>query len=318
VHQLTRGRFDLLRWLTLVPALFPAAVMVPVLMTALATAGATDPWDTPRLASLVSGYRIVLGPALIPAVAFLCVAAAMKGERRQTEPRYASSLPLADAAAGLAFLAIPALLVTTGLLSGGPFVPRYGIAALIGVGVLAAGGAIFVERRRPRLSAIFLCALIVGFVFQIAHRWRRIDPPFQVPEVLSVDHTDLPIIVEGPLDYLQLTYYAPSPVRERLVSLVDPASAALFVGTRRGDLSLARLQPFTPALRIEQPSAFFGRHQHFLVFRGVEPGWVLAKLVDEGARATLVRYRNTQAMFDVRLSEGRATSSHVDRHAGSP
>jgi hypothetical protein len=99
---------------------------------------------------------------------------------------------------------------------------------------------------------------------------------------------------------------------------VDPASAALFVGTRRGDLSLARLQPFTPALRIEQPSAFFGRHQHFLVFRGVEPGWVLAKLVDEGARATLVRYRNTQAMFDVRLSEGRATSSHVDRHAGSP
>jgi hypothetical protein len=300
VHQLVRCRLDLLRWLTLTPALVPSAVMIPALSNLLATTG-TDVWDTPTVASFVSGYRIVWGTALMVPVAVLCVAAVLRADATEAETRQATWLPSADSLAGLGFLAIPALIVLAALVSGGPFVPRFGIAALIGFGVLAAAGTVVLERRRPQWAAVFVCALIAGFVFQIADRWRRLEPPLSLPEALAVDQSNLPIVMDGPLDYLQLAYYAPPDVQTRLVALVDPAAAYFYVGARRGDFLLARLQPFAPALRIEEPASFFARHRRFLVYQGRVRGWVLAKVVDDGARATLLRFRNTEAIFDVRL-----------------
>lgn len=305
VHQIHRGRLQALRWLTFAPALVPVAIMMPVLSSILGAAG-VDGWDTPRLGSLVSGYRIVASAALAPALGVLCVAALVKADT--TRPSTAAWLPLPEAVAGLGFLAIPPLVLVAGLFTGGPFVPRYAIAALVGCGVLAAAAAVLLERRRTSLAAGFLCALVAGFGLQIADRWRRIEPPLDLPEVLTAGRSDLPVVVEGPLDYLPLAYYAPPGLRARLVSLVDPAAAGLYVGVRRGDFSLARLKPFAPSLRIEDPAAFLQRHPHFFVYRGVEPGWVLAKLTDGGARATIVRYRNTQAVFEVRVPHEALTA----------
>jgi hypothetical protein len=216
---------------------------------------------------------------------------------------------LAEVVAGLGFLAVPAIAVLTALATTGPWVPRYGISGLVGFGVLAGVVTILLERRRPEFASLFLCALIVGLGLQIADRWRKAELSFTVPETLLADDSDLPIVVEGPLDYLPLTYYSPPSLRQRLVALVDPDAAGLYVGVRKGDLALELLQPWAPSLRIARPAPFLLRYRRFLVFRGTEPGWVLARLTAEGAQATLVRFRNTDALYDVRLPHGPSTST---------
>jgi hypothetical protein len=308
LHQLSGGRVRLLRWITLAAAVVPVVAMWSMLSGYLDAVG-TDPWDTPTLFSLASGYRILIGAALAPPLACLCVLAAVRSDSGDVARPTPTTIPWAEVVAGLGFLAVPAMAAAAALATSGPWVPRYGLGGLVGFGVLAGVVTMLLERRRPAFASLLLCAMIAGLGLQIADRWRKAEPSFTVPETLLADDTDLPIVVEGPLDYLQLTYYSPQPLRERLVALVDPDAAGLYVGVRRGDRALELLQPWAPSLRIVRPAPFLLRYRRFLVFRGTEPGWVLARLTAEGAQATLVRFRNTDALYDVRLPQGPSTST---------
>ncbi len=312
MHQLAGGHVRVLRWLTLAAALLPTVVIGQVLIGLLGIAG-TEIWETPTVVSLTSGYRILLGAALAPPIACLCVMAAVRSDVSPPEQRNVPWMPLPESVAGLGFLAVSALAVVAALLTRGPFLPRYGIISLIGFGVLVAGFAVMVERRRAGFASIFLCALITGCALQIVDRWRKAEPRFTLPTMLAADETNLPIVVEGPQDYLQLAYYAPKGLQERLVSLVDPEAALVHVGARRGDLTLARLQRWAPSLRIEQPATFLDRHRRFLLFRRVWPGWVLPTLTAEGAQVTLVRFHNTDAFFTDAVFEVRVQSSQERR-----
>jgi hypothetical protein len=308
-HQLTGGRLRVSRWLTLAAAVIPTAVMWHTLLGFLHLIG-TDNWDAPRLASLVSGYRILFGMALAPAMVGLCLIACLRSDDlRETEPR-ASWMPLPEAVAGLGFAIIPALAVLAAMATSGPFVPRYGIAGLIGLGVIAAGVAVFIERRRTEWASLLLVSLMVGLGLQTVDRWMKMAPPFSVPSTLLADETDLPIVVDGPLDYLQLAYYAPPRLQRRLVSLVDTSAAELYVGAGKGDLSLVLLRPVAASLRVETLAEFLRKENHFRVFRGAVPGWVLPKLIDDGARVRIVSFRTTDAIFDVSTLPGETTAQN--------
>lgn len=222
---------------------------------------------------------------------------------KTARPKLNTALPEIILVGG--FLFYPALLVVLTKLMGGGFTDRYGWPAILGI-VL---GVVFVFRSfwLKSSSAYLLVALLIAFVVQSAHdlrlrsnlRQTRVDTRWIKLAELSRRESGIPIVIGSPYLYLEAFQYAPSELRERLVSVVDADMATRLLGTDTLDKLIQIQARFIP-LKVNALAPFLTAHQRFILLPAVkEDDWFTQYLVMKGFHLGLFSREDDRQVYIV-------------------
>lgn len=210
--------------------------------------------------------------------------------------------PLVDheLAAGVLFLAIPMAAVAAALLVTHMFTMRYALIALAGFSFLAPMVAAHMLRGRALPGFLMTAALGMGF----AYSSMEIPPsrnPFDGEPLLREALQQGPVAVPDGQLFLQMWHYAPEPLKSRLLFLADNQAALKYMGFDTIDGGIRDLRPWSSVQVVEYRS-FARPGREFLVYQNtLRPGWLISKVVDEGATVELRKYAGFRSLMRVRL-----------------
>jgi hypothetical protein len=210
--------------------------------------------------------------------------------------------PLADheLAAGVLFLAIPLAAVAGALLVTHMFTMRYALIALAGFSFLAPMVAAHVFGGRALPGFLLMAALGLGFAYSSV----EIPPsrnPFDGEPLLREALQRGPVAVPDGQLFLQMWHYAPEPLKSRLLFLADNQAALKYMGFDTIDGGIRDLRPWS-SMQVVEYQSFARPGREFLVYQNtLRPGWLISKVVDEGATVELRKYAGFRALLRVRL-----------------
>jgi hypothetical protein len=114
---------------------------------------------------------------------------------------------------------------------------------------------------------------------------------------------DLPMVISDGVSYLQLAYYAPPELSNRLAMLVDTQSTLTYVNSDDVDVELSILRTITP-LRVFDFSEFTKEHRRFLLDAGgTRFDWWPARLVHDGYAVQLLTAEGGHRIYLVDLDK---------------
>ena len=210
-------------------------------------------------------------------------------------------MPVHEAAALAAGVAMPILGLVLAWSIAGVLVPRYLLSAIVPIGIALPLMLWRVNTRRSPAEALACALLILLAAVGFAHD----PPPFLHPVanrsvLLNSLKTPVPTVVSSSLQFLQLWYYTPPELKGRMVYLADPPEALRLSGSDtidRGYIALARWAP----VPVEPYESFVARHSTFRVYEAGS-GWLLAKLEASGAAIEEIGRDSGGRLFQVTLS----------------
>jgi hypothetical protein len=239
-------------------------------------------------------------PIVIGAIVFAVLMVAARRPRHARQP--ARTVPAHEAIAALLALAMPAIGVTLGVFLTGVFVPRYGMATIVGF-ALVIPMAVWASHTRWGIAELLLCLFLANVFGQ------GIGPSLVSPPVFRDPFLSRPLLVEavaaGPvvssssLQFLQYWYYAPAAQRGRLSYLADPAEARKYMRSDTIDRGYLTLRRWT-AVPIDPYTDYVAGHREFRVHEA-GAGWLLRKLDEIGAAREEVANRAGERVYVVRL-----------------
>lgn len=273
---------------------FVAAVLAIVPVYPLAAAARTQSasfWSRASTVDVTGTYQFLFAPLVERDFAYAAVVVGLLALLLRT-PRSASPLrrcvPLYEASAGLAVLAMPILGIALGLFVTGVFVPRYAMAAVLGLS-LVVPLVVWQRHSRGGLAEIVLCGFLL---FALA---RSIGPSLLSPPLFVDPYLSKPLLqgalTSGPLvvsssslQFLQHWYYTPNALKGRIRYLADVENARRLMASDTIDRGYLALHRWT-VVPIEPYDAFISGHREFRVHEGGS-GWLLRKLDELGALRT--------------------------------
>jgi len=183
-------------------------------------------------------------------------------------------------------------------LTNGIFSARYGICLVFGLALLPLPLMAWYDTVRPIAGVLSFLVLAAAFLgFHVLRQQER----FRSPELLLRADPSLAIVVENPLEFMELIYNAPPTVASRLHYLASRADSIRYAGGDDDDRGLLLLRKYFP-IAVESPDEFLKAHNRFLVWQGGrEQRWLLQKLVADGAAVTLSAIRNSERLLLVKL-----------------
>jgi hypothetical protein len=108
------------------------------------------------------------------------------------------------------------------------------------------------------------------------------------------------VVPDGQL-FLQMWQYAPAALKSNILYLADNAAAAKYMGFDSIDGGLRVLRPWS-SVQVLEYRDFAAPGREFLVYQNtLKPGWLLPRVLDDGASADLQAYTNYRQLFRVRL-----------------
>jgi hypothetical protein len=195
----------------------------------------------------------------------------------------------------------PALVVLISMLTTNTFTTRYVAWAVAGFSIAAAAAA-FRACRGNSLTAfaagglllMALCARIG--IHLISPALLREGQP--VADVLRQAGADAqPIVVADHHAFMELAYYAPAPLRQRLVYAASPELSRMYTNVDTGELLLSALR-YRTRLNIQNYGDFVSGNSHFLLAAGAGD-WLIWHLVRSGYRVVPVRAQWNLGLFEV-------------------
>jgi hypothetical protein len=294
-RSLARRRLDGRVWAAFLIALAPLVFQLPLLRAGASYANAF--WSPPQWLSIPDFYFNLLAPAVVPLTAVIVATGLYALVVRGPADGAAPALPLHEAAALVAFMALPIACVLVAKLWTGAFANRYAIAAVIGFAALLP----LIARRLVAFPALAALVIVLGCWgwFTVSALRELIEPqrsPATMPAVeaaiatiRSVPDPRLRVAVADPHTFTVLTHYAPEDVRRRLVYLADPARALKHVrhnSVERGMLDL--VGPWF-GMDVEPYDTFLQLHPSFLVYGNFGAlaflNWLVPEVQGGGFRA---------------------------------
>jgi len=210
--------------------------------------------------------------------------------------------PLADheLVAGVLFLAIPLVAVAGAPLVTHMFTPRYALIALAGFSFLAPMVVAHMSGGRALPGFLLTAALAVGFGYSS----MEIPPsrnPFDGEPLLREALQQGPVAVSDGQLFLQMWHYAPEPLKSRLLFLADDEAAVKYMGFDTIDGGIRVLRHWSSVHVVEYRS-FASPGQEFFVYQNtLRPGWLISKVVDDGATVEIRKYAGSRALIRVHL-----------------
>jgi hypothetical protein len=96
-------------------------------------------------------------------------------------------------------------------------------------------------------------------------------------------------------------HYAPEPLKSRLLFLADNDAALKYMGFDTIDIGIRVLRPWSSVDVVEYQS-FASPGREFLVYQNtLRPGWLISKVVDDGATVEVRKYAGFRELIRVRL-----------------
>jgi hypothetical protein len=210
--------------------------------------------------------------------------------------------PLADheLVAGVLFLAIPLAAVAGALLVTHMFTMRYALIALAGFAFLAPMVVAHMLGGRALPGFLLTVALGVGFLFSS----MAVPPsrnPFDAETLLREALEQGPVVVADGQLFLQMWHYAPERLKSRLLFLADKEAAVKYMGYDTIDGGIRVLRNWS-SVDVEEYQAFASPGREFLVYQStIRPGWLISKVVDDGATVEVRKYAGFRSLLRVRL-----------------
>jgi hypothetical protein len=277
-------------WAACLLAMSPFVVSVPMLLHFREIFGKTF-WARPSWSMAVWTYGGYLGLADKFALVLILLSGLMVGHsllrtmrrRRQGMREQEFGPPEIILVSGLLFY--PALLVVLTRLLGSGYTPRYGWPVILG---LALGFAyLFRTAWRKPFSACLLVALLSAFAVQSGSEFLmlykasppRLDERWTRLAELSRSEPDIPVVIGDPLAYLEAAQYSPPELRDRLVHVVDEATAARLVGTDSPHKTNRLLARFIP-LHVVDLATFLTGPRKFILRADGGFDWFTQYLVE--------------------------------------
>jgi 4-amino-4-deoxy-L-arabinose transferase-like glycosyltransferase len=204
--------------------------------------------------------------------------------------------------AGVLLLAIPLAAVIGGLLVTHTFTERYALMGLAGFCLLAPLVAAEFFGRRGAAGIMLLSVMVWGAAIRLMDHTSKGNPYKNEPVLAEALEQGPVVIADGQL-YMQMWFYAPERLRPRLVYLTDDAAALKYLGFDSIETSLRALAPWA-AVRVMEYSEFAKPGKEFLVYQNsLRPGWILARVVGDGASASIRKVAILRQLVSVRLRD---------------
>ena len=222
--------------------------------------------------------------------------------RKNPDPAAGAIPPLADheLAAGVLFLAIPLAAVAGALLVTHMFVMRYALIALAGFAFLAPMVAAHLSGGRALPGFLLAAALTVGF-FYFSIAVPPSQNPFDGEPLLREALQQGPVVVSDGQLFLQMWHYAPEPLKSRLLFLADNAAALKYTGFDTIDGGIRVLRDWSSVGVVEYQSFASPGREFFVYQNTLRPGWLISKVVDDGATVEIRKYSAFRSLIRVRL-----------------
>lgn len=250
------------------------------------------------LNDLTSSWMLWLGAAIL-AIGVAYTAFRTPSMRSRPRPFTAPEL-----AAALGFLALPLVGVRLGRLVTSPMVPRYLLMSTALIAVVIPITAWWATSARRWVSLV-AGAVIFGAFAQSAidmvlpGRSTFQDPVRARPVLMRQLEGPEPVVVTGGLVFLQLWYYAPPPLRDRLTYVADPPAAARAIGTDTIDTVLLELRKMAP-MSVAPFRDFTATRNSFVVY-ALGSGPFLDELRSGGATIAEIGSEAGARLYHVRL-----------------
>ena len=289
-----RRRLDLPIWIALAAATLPLLLFLPLLQAGRRLAATF--WARPRWNQMVAFYGDVFGPAAAPLLLIILVMALYPLARTRTPPPVPAepSLPRHELIAAMVYLALPLVATVLAKLVTGAFTNRYALPAILGVALLVPWGADHLLDRRATMGALLAAllggwfALMVGIFPVLELRRASADHDGVYRFLATAAPGDLPVVVQSPHTFFQMTYYAPPAVASRLLYLADPQAARRYVDTDTVELGLLEFGRWTP-IHVEAYQPYLAARRRFFLYDDrAAYGWLSKALVADGARFAVV------------------------------
>ena len=306
VRTRRRGRVDRSVWFMLAIGASAVLFLLPI----IASSGTFAEHFARSLSwgDLVQVYVELLGgtaPLLLVGLALIALGGAGRPSDVEAEANPGPVLPLEETAACLGLLAIPLPAFLLARFVTEAWAARYVGVVVIGFCILVAA-ALYGHLRRSHGNAVAagLFVVLAGwFLWQQASLVSQSQGASyaegQLAELNDFSPLgDLPIVMPHGSQYLPLAHYWPKARAARLYSLTDREAAFQYRGTAMGGHALSRFAQWVP-LNVVAYAAFVETHDHFLVFGSI--GWVLPKLLEDGARVELKGFADGLRVYEVRV-----------------
>lgn len=201
---------------------------------------------------------------------------------------------------GVLFLVVPVLGVLGALLVTHMLNLRYILFALAGFVLLVPMIAAYLSGGRALPGFLLFVAALAGLGYVTMEVPRREDP-FTHEAILEKALQKGPVVIPDGQLFLKMWYYAPGSLKARLLFLADDEAASRYMGFTTIDSGLRALTSLAPMQVIEYKN-FAAPGREFLVYQNILwPGWLLPKLVDDGASAEIEKYAAVRMLVRVRL-----------------
>jgi hypothetical protein len=294
VRSISRKRVDWPIWLCLAAASCTVVLYLPLL--AANRFVLENVTFQPTLRLLGECYRLLLNPLAAPVISALIIIAAV------CRP-YGGPIPLRvpphEIAAAAGFVLVPLFAFIVAKLVSNVFMTRYGLTAVIGIGILFAyfmhrytvdrrlAGALFTLVFAIWFGAGFLVWMMSTARGNVAAASRTPEPIHAYEAAPEFAEPDIPFVAANGLFFLEADHYGPQPFVARLVYLSDRESALKYTGSDIFDRGFPILRKWFPIrARVEDYTAFVRAHRRFLVFGEFQHplAWLTKKLLDDGAQ----------------------------------
>jgi hypothetical protein len=276
-----------LRLSALLPML---AALVPLVIAAplIANAGRVDHafWVKVSWHSIPEAYTQLLGQHVVTALAIAGLVAICflitRGVPRTTEQQLWPP-PLHEMLCVACFALLPFLVVPIAMLTTGAFVGRYVIATIIGVSILITWGLYLFTAYRPAVIRVLLAAVLLGAVASSYPKYRGFTNERQemfswADRLAESEPRSLPIVIEDPHVFFQLSHYAPPRTARRITYLADVSLARKHTGTDSADFEMAIIGVASGA-RVSAFETFLESTSHLLVYGYPSYfGWLVAEM----------------------------------------
>jgi hypothetical protein len=296
-RSFTRKRLDWPVWIALVLGGCAVVTYLPLLGAShrLALDNVTF---RPTLRVLTECYGMMTAPLAVPLALALVIVIALRctGGLQAWRP-IPQGFEVHEIVAALALVLVPVFAFLIAIFVSHVFMPRYGLAAVIGFSILftwfAHQYAADQRLTGALVSYLFAFWFVCGFALWIidatrlkvtaasSHAGR--PAAYEIPPELV--KPDLPFVAANGLFFLEADHYAPQSFVSRLVYLADTDAAVRYTGSDVFDRGFPIMQKWFPIrARVESYSTFTRRHRRFLVFGGFDHplAWLTRKLLDDG------------------------------------
>ncbi|HET9177258.1 MAG TPA: glycosyltransferase family 39 protein [Terriglobia bacterium] len=272
-RSLRRKRLDAGVWLALGLSLSPLLVFLPLIQSARKFA--PHFWAKPKWSSMGYFYdHFLLTPSAIPLLVIFLAIVAYRTLRRPdadaADTPVRADVPAHEIAAAVGFLLIPAVGVVLAKTIVGAYSDRYALPAVIGLVLIVAWGLHSALDGRRAVAAALGLLLLAFLAIKEVQTYRRV-----VVEKLRHTQTynflesyaggSAPIVISGPMDFMELSYDAPKSLARRLTYLADPRLSLQYTGSDDAEKGLVEMRSWA-GLDVQQFREFVAAGQKCYVY----------------------------------------------------